>query len=96
LPTSCPLKNHHADDQKSRKQANGSTRHTAVVRIRRGTTVLQQESRTFTHRTAALSWAKHREVPHESPTELTSQRQSTTTLAELIRWYIDTFETVSR
>lgn len=81
---------------KIRKQANGSTRYTAVVRIRRGTTVLHQESRTFTHRTAALSWAKHREVALEDPAELTRQRQSTPTLAELIRWYIDTFETISR
>lgn len=81
---------------KARRQANGSTRYTAVVRIRRGTTVLHQESRTFTHRTAALSWAKHREVALENPAELTRQRQSTPTLAELIRWYIDTFETISR
>jgi len=62
---------------KARKQANGSTRYTAVVRIRRGMTVLHQESRTFTHRTAALSWAKHREVALEDPTELTRQRLST-------------------
>src|SRR5687768_8857006 len=81
---------------KARKQANGSTRYTAVVRIRRGTTVLHQESRTFTHRTAALSWARHREVALENPAELTRQQQSTPTLAELIRWYIDTFETISR
>ena len=81
---------------KARKQANGSTRYTAVVRLRRGTTVLHQESRTFTHRTAALSWAKHREVALEDPAELTRQQLSTPTLAELIRWYIDTFETISR
>jgi integrase len=80
---------------KIRKQANGLTRYTAVVRIRRGTTVLHQESRTFTHRTAALSWAKHREVALENPAELTRLRLSTPTLAELIRWYIDTFETIS-
>ena len=58
---------------KARKQANGSTRYTAVVRIRRGTTVLHQESRTFTHRTAALSWARHREVALEDPAALTRQ-----------------------
>ena len=81
---------------KVRKLANGSTRYTAVGRISRGTTVLHQESRTFTHRKAALSWAKHREVALENPAELTRQRQSTPTLAELIRWYIDTFETISR
>jgi hypothetical protein len=81
---------------RARKQANGSTRYTAVVRIRRGTTVLHRESRTFTHRTAALSWAKHREVALENPAELARQRQINPTLAELIRWYIDTFETISR
>lgn len=81
---------------KARKQANGSTRYTAIVRIRRGTTVLHQESRTFTHRTAALSWAKHREVELEEPAALTRQRHGAPTLAELIRWYIETFETISR
>ena len=45
---------------KVRKQTNGSTRYTALVRLRRGTTVLHQERRTVTHRTAALSWAKYR------------------------------------
>jgi len=80
---------------KARRQANGSTRYTAVVRIRRGTTVLHQESRTFTHRSAALSWAKHREVALEEPAALARQRHGTPTLAELIRWYIQTFETVS-
>ncbi len=81
---------------KARKQANGSTRYTAIVRIRCGTTVTHRESRTFTHRTAALSWAKHREVALENPAELVRLRVSTPTLAELIRWYIDTFETISR
>jgi integrase len=81
---------------KARKQANGSTRYTAIVRIRCGTTVTHRESRTFTHRTAALSWARHREVALEDPAELVRLRVSTPTLAELIRWYIDTFETISR
>src|SRR5450631_1616684 len=81
---------------KVRKQTNGSTRYTAIVRIRRGSTVLHQESRTFTHRTAALSWAKHREVALEDPAALTRLRHGAPTLAELIRWYIDTFETISR
>jgi hypothetical protein len=70
---------------KARKQANGSTRYTAVVRVSRGTTVLHQESRTFTHRTATLSWARHRAVALENPAELIRQQQSTPTLAELIR-----------
>jgi len=81
---------------KARKQGNGATRYTAIVRLRRQGKILHRESRTFTHRSAALSWAKHREVALENPAELTRMRQSTPTLAELIRWYIDTFETISR
>ena len=81
---------------KARKQANGSTRYTAIVRIRRGTTVLHQESRTFTHRTAALSWARHREVALEEPAALIRQRHGAPTLADLIHWYIETFEKISR
>ena len=86
----------HGNDQSSQTGRTASTRYTAIVRIRRGTTILHRESRTFTHRSAALSWAKHREVALEDPAELTRLRQSTPTLAELIRWYIDTFETISR
>ncbi len=81
---------------KIRKQANGATRYTAIVRLRSQGKVLHRESRTFTHRSAALSWARHREVALENPAELTRLRLSTPTLAELIRWYIDTFETISR
>ncbi|HEX8782692.1 MAG TPA: hypothetical protein VF764_04935, partial [Steroidobacteraceae bacterium] len=55
---------------KARRQAKGTIRYTAVVRLRRGTTVLLQESKTFAHRSAALSWAKHREVMLENPTAL--------------------------
>jgi integrase len=81
---------------KIRKQANGATRYTAIVRLRRKGAILHRESRTFTHRSAALSWAKHREVALEDPAELARLRLSTPTLAELIRWYIETFETISR
>ena len=81
---------------KIRKQADGATRYTAIVRLRRLGTILHRESRTFTHRSAALSWARHREVALEDPAELARLRVSTPTLAELIRWYIDTFETISR
>lgn len=81
---------------KVRKQTNGTTRYTAIVRLRSQGKVLHRESRMFARRSAALSWAKHREVALEDPAELTRQKQSTPTLAELIRWYIDTFETISR
>jgi integrase len=79
-----------------RKQADGSTRYTAIVRIRRGKTIVYQEYRTFALRTAAVSWAKHREVALEEPGALARVEQGVPTVAELIRWYIDTFETVSK
>ncbi len=43
-----------------RKQADGSTRYTAIVRIRRGNPIVYQEYKTFALRTAAVSWAKQR------------------------------------
>ncbi len=58
--------------------------------------VLHQESKTFNHRTAAQRWAKHREVALEDPAALVRVQHGTPTVAELIRWYIDTFETVAR
>jgi len=81
---------------KARKQANGITRYTAIVRIRRGGTILHRESGTFTHRSAALSWAKHREVALEDPSALTRVQHGAPTLAELIRWYSETFEKISK
>lgn|ERR1700683_3110999 len=81
---------------KARKQANGITRYTAIVRIRRGGATLHRESRTFAHRSAAASWAKHREIVLEDPSALTRVQHGAPTLGELIRWYIDTFETVSK
>jgi len=87
---------HNMATIRARKQADGTTRYTAIVRIRHGTTIVHQEYRTFALHTAALSWAKHREVALEDPAALVRVQQGAPTLAELIRWYIDTFETISR
>jgi hypothetical protein len=81
---------------KVRKQADGSTRYTAIVRLRSGKMIVHQEARTFAHRSAAVSWAKHREVALEDPSAVTRVQQGAPTLAELIRWYIDSFESVSK
>jgi len=81
---------------KTRKKSDGSTRYTAIVRIRKGKQIVHQEARTFMHRTAAASWAKHREVILENPTALVREQHGAPTLAELIRWYIDSFEKVSK
>ena len=81
---------------KVRKQSDGSTRYTAIIRLRSGKTIVHQEARTFAHRSAAVTWAKHREVELENPSALSRVQHGAPTLAELIRWYIDTFETISK
>ena len=81
---------------KARKQANGSIRYTAIVRKRMGKSIVHREAKTFMHRSAALSWAKHREVQLENLEVLRQAKQSAITLAELVRWYIDTFEALSK
>ena len=45
----------------ARRQADGSTRYTAIVR-------------TFAHRAAAVTWAKHREVVLEDPSACRTER----------------------
>lgn len=81
---------------RARRQANGTTRYTAIVRIRKGTVVIHQEAKTFSHRSAALTWARHREVTLEDPAVLIRAQDGVATLASLIRWYIDTFESISK
>ena len=81
---------------RARKQSDGTTRYTAIVRIRKRKAIIYQEYRTFALRTAAVSWAKHREVELEKPGSLYRAQHGTPTLSELIRWYIDTFETISK
>lgn len=86
---------------KARKQANGEMRYTAIVRVRSGQTVLHSESKTFGYRSAASTWAKRREVALEDPAELRRAQDAADSaegykLAALIRWYIDTFESLSK
>ena len=81
---------------KARKQANGAVRHTAIVRIRQGKTILYRQSKRFAFRAAALSWAKHPEVELEKPGALDQvKKKQDFSLGALIRWYIDTFSEIS-
>jgi hypothetical protein len=76
---------------RARTQANGSTRYTAMVRLRKGKPLIHQEAKTFAFRAAAASWAKHREVELERPGALERAQQPEFSLAGLVRWYIDSF-----
>ncbi|HEY8052255.1 MAG: hypothetical protein ACHQD6_05885 [Steroidobacterales bacterium] len=80
---------------RARKQSDGTTRYTVVVRIRKRKIIVHQECKTFAHRASAVTWAKHREVELEKPDTLRREQQTAITLAKLIRWYIETFETIS-
>lgn len=79
-----------------RKYGSGVTRYTANVRIRKGKRVIYREAKTFTHRAAAEKWAKSREVALEDPAALIRAGHGAPSLAELIRWYIDSFENISK
>jgi hypothetical protein len=57
---------------------------------------VHREAKTFSHRAAALAWAKHQEVSLEDPAAFARAQHGVPSLAELIRWYIDTFEQVSK
>ncbi len=81
---------------RTRKQTDGTTRYCAIVRIRRDGDVLHQEAKTFSHLGAAQRWARNREVQLEDPAALHKERESRHSLGSLIRWYIATFEPISR
>src|SRR5688572_26721664 len=81
---------------KARKQANGSIRYTAIVRIRRQGKVLHQEAKTFAHRSAAERWASIARLPWKTQLPWLAHRQPATKLSTLIRWYIDSFQHISK
>ena len=64
--------------------------------------MIYREAKTFAHRSAAITWARHREVQLEDEAQLTRAVEgiqhggADITLAALIRWYIDTFESISK
>lgn len=81
---------------RARPRKDGSVGYTARVRIRAKGEVIHQEIQTFSTKAVAEKWAKRREVELEDPKELEKARQGATTLASLIRWYIDSFKNVSK
>ncbi|GMU68412.1 MAG: hypothetical protein AMXMBFR37_07450 [Steroidobacteraceae bacterium] len=80
---------------RARRQTDGTLRYTAIVRIRRTGKVVHQEAKTFSQRGPANTWAKHREVELENPTNLALAKHGAPSLGSLIRWYIDTFKSIS-
>ncbi|GFE87812.1 tyrosine-type recombinase/integrase [Steroidobacter agaridevorans] len=68
----------------------------ARLRLTRNGELIHKESKTFSTKAAAKLWAQAREVELQDPKALTiAISGGTRTLAALIRWYIETFETIS-
>ena len=72
---------------RARAQADGTTRYTAVVRLRKDKTVIHQEYKTFAHRSAAASWAKHREVELENPAAFVKAQTGSPTLGASVQGF---------
>ena len=79
-----------------RPRLDGSIGYTARVRIRKNQKVVHQETMTFSTRSAAEKWGKRREVELEDPHLLALAKHGETTLASVIRWYIDSFQHISQ
>lgn len=79
-----------------RKRADGSCGYTAQIRMHHGKSLVHQEAKTFSRRAAAEKWARAREVELEDPTALVRAQDGNVTLASLIRWYIDSFQSLSK
>lgn len=58
--------------------------------------IIHEEAKTFSRHAAAEKWARAREVELEDPTALFRAQEGDLSLAQLIRWYIDNFQTVSK
>jgi hypothetical protein len=78
----------------ARKRADGP-RFTARIRLKRNGELIHKESRTFSTKGAAKEWARAREVQLADPEALRVAKAGGVNLATLIRWYIDTFESIS-
>jgi len=78
-----------------RKYPSGKIRYTANVRIMKDGVTVLRDAKTFSLRSAAEKWARSREVALEEPGALIQAQEGATSLAELIRWYIDTFKPVA-
>jgi len=78
----------------ARKGASGPS-FQARVRLTSDGGLIHKESKTFSTKTAAKAWAQNREVQLKDPKVLAAAKAGDLTLATLIRWYIETFESIS-
>lgn len=70
----------------SRKRANGTVGHTALITLKRGGKIVHREAKTFDRRQAASAWAEHREIELKRPGGL--ERRDDPKLRDVIDKYI--------
>ncbi len=70
-----------------RKTAAGALRYTVVVRVKKGSSVVYRESRTFSKHSTAVSWGKDR--IHDIEKHGFSGSATSVTLGQLIQKYLD-------
>lgn len=79
-----------------RRRADGTVGYMATIRLHSGNKLIHRETKTFSRRVAAEKWARAREVELENPSALLRAQEGDVTLASLVRWYIDNFQSVSK
>ncbi|AMM13896.1 hypothetical protein AX768_07060 [Burkholderia sp. PAMC 28687] len=72
----------------TRTNADGTTSYKAQVRIRRGGTVIHQETQTFDRKQAATAWTKKRETDLAKPGALEETKAENPTLSNIIDRYL--------
>ncbi|MBN6741936.1 tyrosine-type recombinase/integrase [Acidithiobacillus sp. MC6.1] len=78
----------------SRKQKDGTLRHTATIRLKRNGEVFHCESRTFHKKAAAKAWALEREQALRENPEEAMRPSSTLPIGKMIDRYIEEKQTV--
>jgi integrase len=79
-----------------RRRADGTIGYMATIRLHSKKKLVHRETKTFSRRAAAEKWARAREVELEDPAAMVRACAGDVTLASLIRWYIDSFQHISK
>src|SRR5690554_891321 len=80
----------------SRKRKDGSTSHTAQIRIMRKGVTVYQESQTFDRKPTARAWLKKREAELAAPGELERASMKGTALRDIIARYISQHDSIEK
>lgn len=78
----------------TRKRKDGSSRHTAQIRIMQKGVQVYTESQTFDRKTTAQAWIKKRETELAEPGAIAKAKRSGATVKEMIEKYLEEYEKI--